>query len=49
MKVLADREHMLRTLDQDAGVALEVVDGKSGVVWRTDDGYSHIMMPLSRE
>jgi DNA polymerase-3 subunit beta len=38
---------MLRVLEPDAGVVLELVDGNSPAVFRAGDNYSYVVMPLS--
>jgi DNA polymerase-3 subunit beta len=39
----------LKTLDGVESATLEVIDHKSAAVLRTDDGYTYLIMPLSRE
>lgn len=40
---------MLRVLNEESTVAVELVDQHSAAVLRTDDGYSYVVMPLTRE
>ncbi|RPI84172.1 MAG: DNA polymerase III subunit beta, partial [Planctomycetaceae bacterium] len=39
----------LRVLDPAANVRVELTDGESAVVFKTDDGSIYIVMPLSRD
>jgi DNA polymerase III subunit beta len=39
----------LRVLDAGASVRLELIDPESAAVLRTDDAYTYVIMPLSRE
>jgi DNA polymerase-3 subunit beta len=38
---------MLRVLDADAPLTVEVIDGNSVALFRSGDNYSYIVMPLS--
>ena len=40
---------MLRVLNEESTVAVELVDYHSAAVLRTEDGYSYVIMPLTRE
>ncbi len=40
---------MLRVLNEEATVTLDLIDHQSAAVFRTDDGYSYVVMPLTRE
>ena len=40
---------MLKTLDEAVTVRLDVTDPESAAVFRTDDGYLYVLMPLSLE
>ena len=40
---------MLRTLDGDEPVTLEMTDEKSAVVFRVGESYIHVLMPLNRD
>ncbi len=37
----------LRVLDEDSSITIRLQDGSSPVVFETDDGYTHVVMPLS--
>jgi DNA polymerase III subunit beta len=39
----------LRVLEPEQQVHLDLTDGESAAVFRTDDGYTYIVMPLSRD
>jgi DNA polymerase-3 subunit beta len=39
----------LRVLDPEQQVKLHLTDGESAAVFRTDDAYTYVIMPLSRE
>jgi DNA polymerase-3 subunit beta len=39
----------LRTLADDATLTAELIDGKNAAVFRTDDEYIYVVMPLTRE
>lgn len=39
----------LRVLDPERTFTMELKDGESAAVCRTDDGYSYVLMPLSRD
>ncbi len=39
----------LRVLDPEKQVALHLIDAESAAVFRTDDNYTYVIMPLSRE
>ena len=40
---------MLRVLSEESTVTLDLIDQESAAVFRTDDGYSYVVMPLTRE
>jgi DNA polymerase-3 subunit beta len=40
---------MLRVLNEESTVTLDLIDHQSAAVFRTDDGYSYVVMPLTRE
>jgi DNA polymerase-3 subunit beta len=40
---------MLRVLDADSEVSLELTDGNSAALFKAGDGYSYIVMPLTKE
>jgi DNA polymerase-3 subunit beta len=40
---------MLKVLDADADLTLDLVDGNSAALFRVGDAYSYIIMPLTRE
>lgn len=40
---------MLKTLDPDGSVTAEIVDGKAPVVFKTEDSYTYVVMPLTRQ
>jgi DNA polymerase-3 subunit beta len=42
-------QEFLRAIDQAGPVALELVDGNSAAVFRADEGYTYVVMPLSRD
>jgi DNA polymerase III subunit beta len=39
----------LRTLDDPTAVSAELIDSKNAAVFKTDDGYTYVVMPLTRE
>ncbi|MFO0957304.1 MAG: DNA polymerase III subunit beta [Isosphaeraceae bacterium] len=39
----------LKTLDDDAVVTAELIDHKSAAVFKTDDQYTYVVMPLTRD
>jgi DNA polymerase-3 subunit beta len=39
----------LRVLKPESTVALHLVDSESAAVFRTDDGYTYVVMPLSKD
>jgi DNA polymerase-3 subunit beta len=39
----------LRILNAESSVKLQMIDSESAAVFRTDDGYTYVVMPLSRE
>ncbi len=39
----------LKTLDDGATVTAELIDSKNAAVFRTDDDYTYVVMPLTRE
>jgi DNA polymerase-3 subunit beta len=39
----------LRTLDEDAALTGEFIDSKNAAVFKTDDRYTYVVMPLTRE
>ncbi len=39
----------LKTLDENAPVTAELIDHKSAAVFKTDDQYTYVVMPLTRE
>ena len=39
----------LKTLEPTASVTAELIDHKNAAVFRTEDGYSYVVMPLTRE
>lgn len=40
---------MLRILNEQSTVTLDLIDADSAAVFRTDDGYSYVVMPLTKE
>jgi len=40
---------MLRVLNEESTVSLDLIDHQSAAVFKTDDGYTYIVMPLTRE
>jgi DNA polymerase-3 subunit beta len=40
---------VLKVLDPERTISLELVDAEGAVVLRTDDGYGYVIMPLSRD
>lgn len=39
----------LQVLDENANVSIDMVNPKTAALFRTDDGYDYVVMPLSRE
>jgi DNA polymerase III subunit beta len=39
----------LRTLDDNAPITAELIDSKNAAVFRTDDRYTYVVMPLTRD
>lgn len=39
----------LKTLDDTAAVTAELIDAKNAAVFKTDDGYTYVVMPLTRD
>ncbi len=39
----------LRVLEPERGIRLELIDAESAAVFRTDDAYTYVVMPLSRD
>jgi DNA polymerase III subunit beta len=39
----------LKTLDDTAAVTAELIDAKNAAVFKTDDQYTYVVMPLTRE
>jgi DNA polymerase-3 subunit beta len=39
----------LKTLDPSSPIAAELIDHKSAAVFKTEDGYTYVVMPLTRE
>jgi DNA polymerase-3 subunit beta len=39
----------LKTLEPEVGIHAELIDHKSAAVFRTDDGYTYVVMPLTRD
>ena len=39
----------LRTLDEHASITAELIDHKNAAVFKTDDGYTYVVMPLTRD
>jgi DNA polymerase-3 subunit beta len=39
----------LKTLDDLAAITAELIDGKNAAVFKTDDHYTYVVMPLTRE
>ena len=39
----------LRTLEAEGSIRLELVDGENAAVFRVDDSYTYVIMPLSRD
>ena len=39
----------LKTLDPSSSITAELIDHKNAAVFRTDDGYSYVVMPLTRD
>ena len=46
VRYLADA---LKTLDEEAELAAELIDHKSAAIFRTQDGYAYVVMPLTRD
>ena len=39
----------LKTLDPTATITAELIDAKSAAVFKTEDDYTYVVMPLTRE
>jgi DNA polymerase-3 subunit beta len=39
----------LKTLDDSATVTAELIDSKNAAVFKTDDQYTYVVMPLTRD
>lgn len=39
----------LRTLDDDAEITVELIDGRNAAVFKTEDHYTYVVMPLTRD
>ena len=39
----------LRVLESEKSLTLSLIDGESAAVFRTDDAYTYVVMPLSRD
>ena len=39
----------LKTLDDTAAITAELIDAKNAAVFKTDDHYTYVVMPLTRE
>ena len=39
----------LKTLDDTAAVTAELIDSKNAAVFKTDDQYTYVVMPLTRD
>jgi DNA polymerase III subunit beta len=39
----------LRTLDEQATITAELIDHKNAAVFKTEDGYTYVVMPLTRD
>jgi DNA polymerase III subunit beta len=39
----------LKTLDDAAAITAELIDAKNAAVFKTDDNYTYVVMPLTRE
>jgi DNA polymerase III subunit beta len=39
----------LRTLDEQASITAELIDHKNAAVFKTEDGYTYVVMPLTRD
>jgi DNA polymerase III subunit beta len=39
----------LRGLEPESSVRLDLIDSESAAVFRTEDGYTYVIMPLSRD
>ena len=39
----------LKNLDDASTITAELIDHKNAAVFKTDDGYSYVVMPLTRE
>jgi DNA polymerase-3 subunit beta len=40
---------MLRVLNEESNITLDLIDHQSAAVFKTDDGYTYIVMPLTRD
>ena len=39
----------LRTLDDETEITAELIDSKNAAVFKTEDGYTYVVMPLMRD
>jgi DNA polymerase III subunit beta len=39
----------LKTLDDSAALTAELIDSKNAAVFKTDDNYTYVVMPLTRD
>jgi len=39
----------LKTLDDSTTITAELIDSKNAAVFKTDDHYTYVVMPLTRE
>jgi DNA polymerase III subunit beta len=39
----------LKTLDDTTAITAELIDSKNAAVFKTDDRYTYVVMPLTRE
>jgi DNA polymerase-3 subunit beta len=39
----------LKTIDDDAMITAELIDHKNAAVFKTEDRYSYVVMPLTRD
>ena len=39
----------LKTLDDSTAITAELIDAKNAAVFKTDDHYTYVVMPLTRE
>jgi DNA polymerase III subunit beta len=40
---------MLRVLNEESNITVDLIDHQSAAVFKTDDGYTYIVMPLTRD